>query len=384
MTGQDLRAVPATEIDLNEWIRAGDTVAWTQGAGEPVSIVERLIEQRHEIGPFRVLLGTSYSGLISDEHTDFVSFTGFGVVGTSARMAASGDIDIVPVNLSEAARLLEEDCTHVDVLILQVSPPASDGTCTLGAVNGYLHEALRHARVVIFEINTNAPRSTSRTLVRIDEANLIVQSDRPLVEVHERAPTDADRSIASRIAELVPDGATLQLGIGGVPSAVAAGLAGHRHLGLHSGVIGDSTLRLIQSGVIDNSRKQLDSGVSVTGLLAGTSELYRFADRNPALRIEPVRYTHDPAVLRAMPTLIAVNSALEVDLTGQIGSEVLGGRFVGIIGGQADFARGAMASPGGKSVIGLASRSGRSQQSRIVPLLRSGVVSTHERMPMWW
>ena len=371
------RSLPlAQDVDLTDWVREGDVVAWTQGAGEPVSLVERLLELRHGIGPFRVLLGTSYAGLVTEEHADVISFIGFGVVGTSKRLAAAGKMDILPVNLSEVPRLLASGRLHVDVLMLQVSDRGADRGYSLGAVNGYVHEAIAHARSVIVEVNAHAPWTLSRTVIDPDDVSLAVRSERPLVEVVERAPTPADESIARHIAPLVPDGATLQLGIGGVPAAVAAFLAGHRHLGLHSGVIGDSVLGLVQQGVVDNSRKTVDHGVSVTGLLAGSTELYDFAHLNESLRVEPVTYTHDPAVLHSMPSFTAINSALEVDLTGQVAAEVVGGSIVGIIGGQADFARGALMSDGGQSIIGLAARTGRSQRSRIVSALRSGIVST--------
>jgi acetyl-CoA hydrolase len=366
----------AQDVDLAKWIRPGDVVAWTQGAGEPISLVERLLEQRHEIGPFRVLLGTSYAGLVTEEHADVISFIGFGVVGTSKRLAAARKMDILPINLSEAPRLLASGRLHVDVLMLQVSDRSASPGYSLGAVNGYVHEAIAHARSVIVEVNTQAPWTSSRTAVDPGDVSLAVRSERPLVEVIERAPTPTDKAIARHIAHLVPDGATLQLGIGGVPAAVAGFLVDHRHLGLHSGVIGDSVLGLVRQGVVDNSRKTVDRGVSVTGLLAGSRELYEFAHLNRSIRVEPVTYTHDPAVLRSMPSFTAINSALEVDLTGQVGSEVVGGAFVGIIGGQADFARGALMSDGGRSIIGLPARTGRSQRSRIVPALRSGVVST--------
>lgn len=366
----------AERLDLSEWIRPGDTVTWTQGAGEPVAVVQRLLEQRHTIGRFQVLLGTSYAGLVTEEHADAISFIGFGVVGTSRKLAEAGQLDVIPVNLSEVPRLLTSGRLRVDVLIVQVSDRGPDGQYSLGAVNGYVHEAIGQARVVIGEVNSNAPWTASRTVLSADDFTLLVHSNRPLVEVSERTPTQTDLEIARNIADLVNDGATLQLGIGGVPAAVAAQLVDRKHLGLHSGVLGDSVLTLVESGAVDNSRKQVDPGVSTTGLLAGTSRLYDWAHLNPSIRIEPVTHTHDPAVLAALPAFTAVNSALEVDLTGQIGAEVVDGVVVGIIGGQADFARGALASPGGRSIIGLPARAGRSQRPRIVPVLKSGIVST--------
>jgi len=305
-----------------------------------------------------------------------VSFVGFGVVGSTRRVAAAGKLDIIPVGLSEVPRLLRVGPLRVDVLILQVSGRDQHSAFSLGAVNGYIHEALPRARVVIAEVSTTAPWTYSQTTIRREDVTLTVGSNRPMVQTVSRPPTARDDIIGRSVADLVPDGATLQLGIGGVPSAVTRHLTEHSNLGLHSGVIGDSVLPLIKSGVIDNSRKTFDAGVSVAGLLAGTDELYAFADENPRMRIEPVSYTHDFSVLRRLPSLVAINSALEVDLTGQIGAEVADRENVGTIGGQTDFIRGALANPGGRSIIGLPARTGRTASPRIVPLLTSGIVTT--------
>lgn len=363
------------DLDLTRWVRAGDTVAWTQGAGEPTSIAERLLEQRHDIGRFNVLLGTTYTDLVRPEHTDVVRFLGFGVVGAGKRLAAHGAFDIYPANLSQLPSLLAAGSPKVDILVLQVSEADEHGWHTLGAVNGYVHYAIAQARVVIAEVNARAPVAASRTKFRSEDFTALVHVDRPLVEVTDREPTVTDVAIGAHVAGLIPDRAVLQLGIGGVPSAVAAALLDRRHLGLHSGVIGDRVLDLIESGAVDNAYKEIDTGRSVTGVLAGSRRLYQRADRRADLRIEPVDYTHSPAVLGQIRRFVAINSALEVDLTGQVGAEVVGTRYVSTIGGQADFARAASASEGGCSIIALPARTSRGEP-RIVPTLRSGVVST--------
>jgi acyl-CoA hydrolase len=365
----------AEALDLTRWVRPGDVIAWTQGAGEPTSIAERLLEQRHDIGKFGVLLGTTYTDLVRPEHADCIRFLGFGVVGAGKRLAAEGTFDVVPANLSQVPGLLAAGTPKVDVLMLQVSEPDEDGWYTLGAVNGYLHAAVAQARVVIAEVNAQAPRAVSRTRFSAEDFTALVHADRPLVEVADRDPTDLDAAIAAHVVDLVPERAVLQLGIGGVPSAVAAALKDRRHLGLHSGVIGDRVLDLIEAGAVDNAYKDIDRGVSVTGVLAGSRRLYRYADCRPDLRIEPVDYTHSPATLGRLRRFVAVNSALEVDLTGQVGAEVVGKRYVSTIGGQADFARAAAASEGGRSIIALPARTSK-RATRIVPTLRSHVVST--------
>lgn len=362
-------------LDLRRWVRPGDVVAWTQGAGEPTGIAERLLEQRHDIGKFSVLLGTTYTNLVQPEHTDCVRFLGFGVVGAGKRLAAQGAFDVYPANLSQVPALLAAGTPRVDVLVLQVSEADEDGWHSLGAVNGYVHAAIVQARVVIAEVNAQAPMAASRTRFRAEEFTALVHVDRPLVEVADRDPTAIDEAIGAHVVALVPERAVLQLGIGGVPSAVAAALIGRCHLGLHSGVIGDRVLDLIEAGAVDNAYKEIDTGESVTGVLAGSRRLYQRAHRRPDLRIEPVDYTHNPAVLGQLRRFVAINSALEVDLTGQVGAEVVGTRYVSTIGGQADFARAAAASEGGCSIIALPARTSKGDP-RIVPALRSGVVST--------
>jgi acyl-CoA hydrolase len=364
--------VPTEDVDFTEHVRPGDVVTWSQGAGEPVELVEQLLEQRHHIGPFTILLGASYTSLVRPEHADVCSFLAFGAVGSNRGLAASGRLDIIPTHLSDISRLLTRGELRVDVALVQVS--GERGRWSAGAVNGYIVDALPRARAVIAESNSNAPWTTSVEPFPDVEFAAVVTSDRPLVELEPAQSQAVDRAIARNIVDLIPDGSTLQLGIGAVPNAVAQLMKGHRQLGLHSGVVGDAVVDLIKAGAMDHSRKTIDPGVGVTGGLIGTKALYEFADGNPLLRVDPVRYTHAQHVLSRIEGFVAVNSALEVDLTGQVGSEVAGTRYVGTVGGQVDFIRGALASMGGRSIIGLPARTARGCP-RIVPLITSGVVT---------
>ncbi|MGR3425607.1 MAG: acetyl-CoA hydrolase/transferase family protein [Pseudooceanicola nanhaiensis] len=346
---------------------------WTQGAGEPVTILTRMLDQLADLPPVAPFLGASYSALLRPEHAERMTLSGMGAVGTTRALAAEGLMDVVPCHLSALPRLIADGVLPFDVVILQVSQRA-DGRFGTGAVNGYVQSAMSSARVVIAEVNAQAPDSTSTTIFDPGQFTHIVKVDAPLVEQHQPAPAETDRAIARHVADFIRDGDILQIGIGGVPLALAGELRDRRHLGLHSGVIGDSVGDLIEAGVIDNSTKKEDRGVAVTGVLAGSRRLFDFAHHNPALMIEPVWRTHAPGVLASIRNLVAVNSAIEVDLTGQVGSEMVGRRYMGTIGGQNDFVRGALLSDGGRSIIALPSRTARGQP-RIVPLVRSGVVT---------
>jgi acyl-CoA hydrolase len=365
------------DIDFTRIVRPGDTVLWTQGAGEPLPLVERLLAQRHAIGGFRVVLGgAGFTDVVRPEHADVVSFTGLGAVGAQRALCRAGAMEILPVHLSELSWLITSRTLRIDVVLAQVSQ-GPRGELSLSTAGGCAAAALRAARTVIAEINEQAPWTHSRDPLSADLVDLAVRTSRPPVEVPRRPPSPVDLAIAAHVAGLVPDGSTLQLGIGAVPEAVARLLTGHRDLGLHSGVIGDAVVGLVGSGAVTNAAKpvDLDRGVSVTGGLLGTRRLFDFAHRNDRIRVDPVDHTHSQDVLRRLPRFTAVNSALEVDLTGQVSAEVAGSAYVGTIGGQVDFVRGALASPGGRSIIALPSRT-LSGRARIVPCLSSGIVTT--------
>ncbi|HEY9219088.1 MAG TPA: acetyl-CoA hydrolase/transferase C-terminal domain-containing protein, partial [Phenylobacterium sp.] len=234
---------------------------------------------------------------------------------------------------------------------------------------------LGRARTVVAEVNDQAPRTVSS--VQFDPACVQhrLPVSRPLVTQSAGAPDAVEQAIADRVAAYVADGATLQLGVGKLPGAVLGALSGHRDLGLHTGIVGDGVADLMQRGVITNAARRDHPGIGVTGSLLGSEALYRFVDGRRDLWLEPVSRTHAFDVLAALPRLTAINSALEVDLTGQVGAEVAGGVFVGAVGGQADFVRGALASEGGRSIIALPSRTSRAEP-RIVAALASGVVTT--------
>jgi acyl-CoA hydrolase len=362
------------DIDFAEIVRPADTVIWTQGASEPTTLVEQLLAQRHHIGRFNIFLGTSYSGLVRPEHSDMVSFAGTGAVGHNRAMCKVGALQVIPCHLSDLPRLLSDGRIRADVVFMQLSEDEA-GELSVGAVNGYVQAALKRARVVIGEINECAPWTHARERVDRKQFDMLVRTSRPLIEVQIKEGNESDRSIAQNIAQFVSDEAVLQVGIGTIPSAVLAALRDRRDLGLHTGIIGDGVVELIERGVLTNAKKPIDPGRSVTGGLVGTKRIYDFAHRNTEILVEPVTYTHNPAVLSRFDRFVAINSAIEVDVTGQVGAEIAGRQYVGTVGGQGDFVRAALSAANGRSIIGLPARTERGTP-RIVAQIKSGIVTT--------
>lgn len=318
--------------------------------------------------------GAAWSDTVQPEHTDVVepcAYTGAGHRG----LAEAGVLDVLPSHYSTFGAVLGYGPMKVDVLLVQVAP-GSPGQYSLSIAHEYLVPLIDSARVVIAEVNDQAPWTHGARVLTDADIDVAVHASRPPIESRRAAPSDTDRAIARHVAALIEDGATLQLGLGGLPDAVLSALAGHRDLGVHSGAIGDGVAELMARGVITNARKPFDRGQTVAGVLMGTRRIYDFADRNPAIQMRATAYTHDLDVLAAIDRFVALNAVLEVDLTGQINAEAVGGRYVGAVGGALDFLRGAHRSRGGLPIVALPSRTtGVRPASRIVAQL-NGPVST--------
>jgi acetyl-CoA hydrolase len=361
---------------LQALIRPGDTLWWGQATAEPLKLTRAVVEHRHALaqgGRLRVFVGIAASDTLKPEQADSIDFFGYAAGGAHRALAQAGVLDILPCHYSHLPGLIRSGVLPADVLLLQVSPPDEQGRYSLGLVREYLPAALEKARVVIGEVNPAIPWTHGSVHLQAGNFALLVDAEHPPLEPSRAAPGPAEQAIARHIAAMVEDGATLQLGIGKLPEAVLASLHGHRDLGLHSGAVGDGIARLAEAGVLTNARKTLDRGVGVGGILMGGETLRRWAHRNPALQLRGTDYTHDPEVLAASHKLVAINAAIEVDLTGQINAEVAAGVYVGAVGGAVDFLRGAARSCGGLPIVALpATAKGK---TRIVAQL-SGPVST--------
>jgi acetyl-CoA hydrolase len=366
----------ADPIDLAEHVRPGDRVMWGQGTAEPRTLTRALVDQRARLGGVEVLLGVSFSETMRPEHADAITFTGFGGFGTNARLAKAGVLDVVPCHSSAISRLIDDGTLAPDVALVLLAPTDDERRFSLGPSADYVMSAIRRARVVIAEVDDAAPWTLGDTVVTADDVDVVVRSSLPVVEVPPPAVGEVERAIGGLVAERIPDGAVLQLGIGAIPAAVCAALHGKRDLGVHSGLVTDGVVDLMESGAVTNRAKALDAGRTVTSLLFGTERLYRFAHRNPAVSMRPSSYVQHPSTLARLERFCSINTALEVDLTGQVNAEVLGGVQVGAVGGAIDFVRGAALSPGGRSIVALPSTARRGTVSRIVARLAAGVTST--------
>jgi acyl-CoA hydrolase len=299
-------------------------------------------------------------------------------IGANVRTAvAEGQADYVPVFLSEVPSLFRLGVLPLDVALIQVSPPDRHGFCSLGVSVDASLAAVESAAVVIAQVNPQMPRTHGDGLVHADRIHFAIECDEPLPEHHPRALSKVERAIGRHVASLVENGATLQMGIGAIPDAVLASLGNHQDLGIHTEMFSDGVIDLVQSGVINGRKKKTHPGKVVGGFLMGTRRLYDFVDDNPQIAMLDIAYINDTAVIRRNPRVTAINSAVEVDITGQVCADSIGTRLYSGVGGQMDFMRGASLSPGGKPIIALPSTTRRGQ-SRIVALLQpgAGVVTT--------
>lgn len=370
----------AAALDFATIVRPGDTVVCAQGLAEPTVLTQRLATQRHEIGGrFSLFLGPSYAGTFKREHADAISFRSYCGTGGNGTLHAAGVLDIVPAHYSALPGLFADRALPADVVLLTAGEPDARGRFNLGLNSDYIIDAARHARAVVVEVSKRIPWVFGAELTEDVRVTHVVRTDREPLHLAGKSldtATDQERAIARNAASLVPDGGTIELGVGLLPDLVLQGLRHKKDLGFHSGVIGDGLVDLIEAGVVTNARKPIDTGISVGGLLMGGRRLLDFAHRNPRILLRTGSYTHAISVLSQIPNLIALNGAIEVDLTGQVNSETIDGRYAGAVGGQVDFTRGGGASKGGVAVIMLASTAAGGRVSRIVPRLAAAVVTT--------
>jgi len=351
---------------FKDWIQPGNTVSWSQATSEPLTLTEILVDQRHEVAPLSVFSGTNFSGKVSPLCADSMSFVGMGAVGINRDFLKAGVMEVLPCHLSQIPWMIRSGALKVDALLLQVSVN-SNGSFSLGAVSSYLPALIENARTILVEVNEQAPWTFGSYVLDPSRIDVVLQSDRPMIQIPAKSPQPIDELIARHVKDLIPDGAILQVGIGNLPGAVMRSLRDHKNLGIHSGVIGDEVLiELIETGVVTNATKKIDQGVSVTGSLFGTDRLYRFAHMNPEIKVERVELTHNISLISQFECFVTINSALEVDLTGQVNAESIGKNYLGTIGGQTDFVRAALSTQHGRSVVALPSINESSGKSRIV------------------
>jgi acyl-CoA hydrolase len=363
-------------LDFTGIIRPGDHIVWGQSSGEPQTLVERFVEQRHRIGPVSVFLGgISYTSTLKPEHADMIAFSGYGAVGTLRDLANAGALRTIPCHLSQLVPYFNDGIVRSDVVFVQTSPPDEQGRYSFSLANDYQQAAIAKARVVIAEVNEQAPWTYCDAYLDVSRIDYLIRVSRPPVTLEPRPIGESERAIARHVGRYIEDGVTIQIGIGAIPDAVMASIGDRRDLGLHSGLISDRIADLIESGAMTNARKPIDTGIAVACSVLGTDRVYRFVHRNPALKLFTLMHTHRSEVLCRLGRIVAINSAVEADLTGQINAEVAAGVYVGAVGGQGDFVRGAQLAAGGRSVIAMPATARNGKLSRIVARL-AGPVTT--------
>jgi acyl-CoA hydrolase len=328
-------------VDLASVIRPGDAIIWGQACAEPQTLVESLVAQRARLGAVGCFLGSSYSGIVKPEHADHLRLCSYCGIGTNRVLADAGALEMLPVPYSQLAGLIRSRAIPVDVLMVQVSRPNARGEYSLGLAADYLVPALDACRAIVAEVNAQAPWTHSERLLAQDDLDVVVESNRPPASPPARAPGELELAIARNAAQFIPDGAVLELGIGALPDAVCGALGRHEGLRVHSGSIGD--------GVVELAERRIVSRIDCA-LLVGSRKLFDFARDNERVGLRSSEYTHGAGTLARQPCFVAINSGVEVDLSGQINGELAGTSYVGAVGGALDFVRAANASPGGVAI----------------------------------
>ena len=354
-------------------VRAGQRVFVGSGAGQPQALVEALAARTDLNDTEIVHILTLGVAPYAESRLGSRFRTNAFFIGPNVRDAVGeGRADYTPIFLSELPALFRSGRTGIDVALISVSPPDAHGYCSLGVSTDVVKAAVESARLVVAEVNARMPRALGDCFVHARALDVLVESDRALPELAPPVLNDVARGIGRHVATLVEDGATLQLGIGSIPDAVLAQLEGFRDLGVHTEMFSDGLLPLIERGVVTGARKSLHRSKVVASFVMGSRRLYDFVHDNPLIEFHPSEYVNDPFVIAQNDKMVAVNGAIEVDLTGQVCADSMGRRFYSGIGGQVDFIRGAARSRGGKPVIALPSTAEEGTVSRIVPMLRPG------------
>ncbi len=370
----DYKAKLSTASRAVGCVNSGDRVYYGGNAAIPRALIAALAERKDELRDVQLshvlLLGDDpLSGPGMEGHFRHNSL----FVGPADRQAVNdGRADYVPIFLHQIPRLFSEGIIPLDVAMVMVSPPDEHGFMSLGVETLASRAACRAARHVIVQVNEKMPRVLGDTFLHVGRVNTIVEHSEPLPTLESKPPSDVERAIGGHIVGLIEEGATIQMGIGGIPDAVLDSLEGPLDLGVHTEMMSDGGMRAIERGVVTGNRKTLHPGKVVVTFALGSERLYDFLDNNPLIEAHPAEHVNDPFVVSQHDNMIAVNSAIEVDLTGQVCSDSIGSYIYSGFGGQVDFIRGAARSRNGKPIIALPATARRGTMSRIVPYLKQG------------
>ena len=397
MSTEEAATPPAAPTELPEWtvrykdkvrtadeaiatIESGNHIFIGSGAAEPQKLVGSLVQRANAVFGAEIvhIMTLGVAPYVEAKWGENFRHNAL-FIGPNVRDAiAQGRADYTPIFLSEIPRLFERGRVPIDVALIEVSPPDQHGYCSYGVSTDVVKPATEAARVVIAEVNAQMPRALGDSFLHVDNINLLVPVDYPILETTVGVPDEIARTLGKHIASLIEDGSTLQMGIGTIPDSVLYYLKEKKDLGIHTEMFSDGMMHLVEQGVITNMRKTLHKGKVIAAFCMGSRKLYDFVDNNPLIEFHPVSHTNDPFVISQNDRMVSINSALEVDLTGQVCADSLGAYFYSGIGGQVDFVRGAARSRGGKPIIALPSTASDGKVSRITAQLKpgAGVVTT--------
>ena len=360
--------------DAVRFVRDGDTIIVPTAIAEPPTLLAALSEQRRDFRDVRVsqILAVRKFGYLDPETVEHVRHEAYFFSGASRAGGQEGWIDYIPAYFSELPMLIERGLIPADVVFSLASPMDEHGFFSLALGADYTMAAIEKARAVVLEVNPNVPFANGDCHIHVSQVTALVEDEEPVLEVGLPKIGPVQEAIGKYVAELVPDGATLQIGYGAIPDAVVMQLTHKHDLGIHTEMVGDGIMTLVEAGVVTNRRKNYHHGKMLATFALGSKKLYQFMNRNPALEIHPVDFTNDPFLAGQNDNLHAINATMQIDFMGQCGSESLGTAPYSGTGGQADFIRAANRSRGGKAFIVLPSTAKNDTISRIVPTLSKG------------
>ena len=371
---EDYKRKKVGPTEAVQCIHSGMRVYIHPGCAEPEELVEALMARGPYVQNVEIvhLMTTGRADYIAPQMEGHFRHNAMFIGGNVRQAVNEGRADYTPVFLSQVEDLFESGEMPIDVALMQVSPPDAHGFCSLGVGVDATLTAARCAKIVVAQVNDQMPRTFGDCFIHVKDLDVVVEVSRPLCELKPIEITDVHHAIGRHVAGLIEDGATLQLGIGGIPDAVLLELTQHRDLGVQTEMLSDTVIPLIESGVINGAKKTIHRGKIILSFVLGTKKLFDYVNNNPIFEFHPNKYTNDPWVISQNHKMVAVNSALQVDITGQVCADSIGTYFYSGIGGQVDFIRGASHSEGGKPIIAIPATAKDSTISRIVPMLEPG------------
>lgn len=361
-------------------VNSGNRIFIQGAAMTPIKLIDALCDRYNELADVEILqIHTEGNAKYTEEpYSKAFSINTCFVAGNVRSAVNSNKGAYIPIFLSEIHNLFRRNLLPLDVAFIQVSPPDKHGYCSLGASVDITLPAIQTAKKVIAQINPKVPRTHGDGIIHSSQIDAAIEADEPIFATSITTPTQIEQEIGKHVASLIEDGATLQMGIGGIPNVVLNNLKNHKNLGIHTEMFSDGILPLVKSGVITGKNKEIKTGKLVTCFAIGSPELYDFIDDNPIVHFKEAAYTNDTAIIRRNPKVTAINSAIEIDLTGQVCADTIGKYQFSGVGGQMDFIRGAALSEGGKPIIAMPSIT-KNGISKIVPFLKEGAGVTTTR-----